>query len=53
MSRSVIYLDRGSKRRIRQIRWKALEIFSLVALFFGVFVLSLLFAIWMVSNHMD
>jgi hypothetical protein len=53
MSRSVIYLDRGSKKRIRQIRWRPLEIFSFLLLFLGVFMLSLLFTIWMVSNHMD
>ena len=42
----VITLDKGSKRRIRQIRWKLFEIFSLALLAIFVFTLSLLVLRW-------
>jgi len=42
----VITFDRGSKRRLAQIRWKLFEIFSLALLAIFVFVMSLLVMFW-------
>ena len=42
----VITFDRGSKRRLRQIRWKLFEIFSLALLAILVFAMSLLVMLW-------
>ena len=42
----VITLDKGSKRRLRQIRWKLFEIFSLALLAILVFAMSLLVMLW-------
>lgn len=50
MSR-VITFDRGSKRRMRQIRWKLREIISLVAVSLIVLGLCVLFAFWEVSHY--
>jgi hypothetical protein len=50
MSR-VITFDRGSKRRMSQIRWKLREIISLVAVSLIVLGLCALFAFWEVSHY--
>ena len=50
MSR-VITFDRGSKRRMRQIRWKLREIISLVAVSLIVLGLGVLLAFWEVSHY--
>ena len=50
MSR-VITFDRGSKRRMRQIRWKLREVISLVAVSLIVLGLCVLFACWEVSHY--
>ena len=50
MSR-VITFDRGSKRRMRQIRWKLREIISLVAVSLIVLGLGVLLAVWEVSHY--
>ena len=42
----VITFDKGSKRRLGQIRWKLFEIFSLVLLAILVFAMSLLVMLW-------
>jgi putative flippase GtrA len=49
MSR-VITFDKGSKRRLKQIRWKRCEVISLVVLSLIVLVLGVLLALWMVSH---
>jgi len=45
MSR-VITLDKGSKRRLDQIRWKLVELFSLLLLALLIFTMSLLVMWW-------
>jgi hypothetical protein len=47
----VINLDKGSKRRIRQIRWKIHEIVSLVLLSLLIMALGVLLALWEVSHY--
>ena len=42
----VITFDKGSKRRLSQIRWKLTELFSLMLLAVLVFALSLLVMVW-------
>ena len=42
----VVALNKGSKRRLRQIRWKLAEIVALVLLAILTFGVSLLVAIW-------
>jgi hypothetical protein len=42
----VITLDKGSKRRLGQIRWKLFEIISLAVLAIFVFAMSLLVMLW-------
>ena len=50
MSR-VITFDRGSKRRMKQIRWKFREVISAVFLSLIVLGLGVLFAYWEVSHY--
>jgi hypothetical protein len=50
MSR-VITFDRGSKRRMKEIRWKLHEVLSAVALSLIVLGLGVLLAIWEVSHY--
>ena len=45
MSRMITF-DKGSKRRLGQIRWKLFEIFSLMLLAILVFAMSLLVMLW-------
>ena len=47
----VITFDKGSKRRMRQIRWKLREVISLVALSLIVLGLGVLLAFWEVSHY--
>jgi hypothetical protein len=42
----VITFDKGSKRRLGQIRWKLFELYSLALLAIFVFVMSLLVMLW-------
>jgi hypothetical protein len=49
MSR-VITFDKGSKRRLKQIRWKVSEIASAVFLSLILSVLGLMFAVWEISH---
>ncbi len=50
MSRVIIF-DKGSKRRMRHIRWKLREVISLVALSLIVLALAILLAFWEVSHY--
>jgi hypothetical protein len=50
MSR-VITFDKGSKRRMKQIRWKLREVISAVALSLIVLGLGVLLAFWEVSHY--
>jgi hypothetical protein len=52
MSR-VITLDRGSKRRMKQIRWKIREVISAVFLSLLILGLSVLLALWEVSHYKE
>jgi len=47
----VITFDKGSKRRLGQIRWKLFEIFSLVLLAILVFAMSLLVMLWELNHE--
>jgi hypothetical protein len=49
----VIDLNRGSKKRIDQIRWKPLEVISVVLLFLVVSILGVFLAIWSVLSNVD
>jgi hypothetical protein len=49
MSR-VITFDKGSKRRMKEIRWKLHEVISLVILALAVLGLGVLLALWEVSH---
>lgn len=49
MSR-VITFDKGSKRRMKEIRWKLHEVISLVILALVVLGLGVLLALWEVSH---
>ena len=42
----VITLDKGSKRRLKQIRWKPLEVFSLGLFAILVFGTTMLVVLW-------
>ena len=50
MSR-VITFDKGSKRRIKEIRWKLREVISVVVLSLIVLGLCALLAVWEVSHY--
>jgi len=48
----VITFDKGSKRRLGQIRWKLFEMFSLALLAIFVFAMSLL-VMWWELRHVN
>jgi hypothetical protein len=50
MSR-VITFDKGSKRRMKQIRWKLREVISAVLLALIVLGMGVWFALWEVSHY--
>jgi hypothetical protein len=50
MSR-VITFDKGSKRRIKQIRWKIREVVGAVLLSLIITILGVLLAVWEVSHY--
>jgi hypothetical protein len=52
MSR-VITFDKGSKRRIKQIRWKLREVISAVSLSLIVLGMGVWFALWEVSHYSE
>jgi len=52
MSR-VITFDKGSKRRMKQIRWKLHEVVSVFSLTLIVLALCVLFGLWEVSHYSD
>jgi hypothetical protein len=52
MSR-VIIIGRGNKRRIRQIRWKPVEIITAILFLLGALTLCLLLGLWMASHPVD
>ncbi|HEY2470898.1 MAG TPA: hypothetical protein VGI45_24100 [Terracidiphilus sp.] len=54
MARKVIILNRGSKRRLKEIRWKLVEVFSLALLAILLFAMSILVMMWEVHDvHPD
>ena len=46
MARKVIILNRGSKRRLKEIRWKLVEVFSLALLAVFLFEMTIFVMIW-------
>lgn len=48
---NVITLDKGSKRRLRQIRWKVVEVFSLALLAVPLLAVSLSIMVWEVQHE--
>ena len=46
----VINFDKGSKRRLRQIRWKYAEVVSLVLLLLVTVAITTLGALWLVAH---
>jgi hypothetical protein len=46
----VINFDKGSKRRLRQIRWKYFEVISLGLLFLVMTITFALAIVWLVSH---
>jgi hypothetical protein len=52
MSRAM-YFDRGSKRRVQQIRWKVFEVATAILFALGVTAFSVYIALWMVSHPFD
>jgi hypothetical protein len=49
--RKVITFDKGSKRRLAQVRWKLIELFSLALLAVLVFAMSLLILRWELDHE--
>jgi hypothetical protein len=47
----VITFDKGRKRRLKEIRWKIREAFSLVLIAIFVLVMSVFIALWEVQNE--
>jgi hypothetical protein len=47
----LITLDKGSKRRLKQIRWKLIEVFSLALLAVLLFGLSILVMLWELNRE--
>jgi len=52
MSRA-IYFDKGSKRRIRLIRWKRFELATAILFALGLTAFSVYLALWMISHPFD
>ena len=49
----VINFDKGSKQRMRQIRWKYAEILSLILLFLLAVAITTFGGLWLVSHDSD
>ena len=49
--RKVITFDKGSKRRLRQIRWKLIEIFTLALFAIFIFAMSLFVLLWQLGQE--
>jgi hypothetical protein len=47
----VITFDKGSKRQLKQIRWKLFEIFSLALLMVLLFAASILVLLWELEHE--
>ena len=48
-----MYFDRGSKRRVRRIRWKPSEVATAILFAMGVTALSIYGAVWMITHSFD
>ena len=51
MSRRIITFDRGSKRRIQEVRWKPLQILSAILLLLLAIALCIVLSFWEVSHY--
>ena len=49
----VINFDKGSKRKMQQIRWRPLEIISLVLLLLVTLTITLMVCLWEISHDSD
>jgi hypothetical protein len=49
----LIDLNKGSKRRINQIRWKPIEVITALLILLTVSILGIVLAIWSVLNHVN
>lgn len=49
----VINFDKGSKRKMRQIRWRPLEIISLVSLLLVTLTICVMVGLWEISHDSD
>jgi uncharacterized membrane protein len=48
-----MYFDRGSKRRVQRIRWKAFEVVTALLFALGLTAFSICIALWMMSHPFD
>jgi hypothetical protein len=48
-----VYRDRGSKRRIRIIRWKRSEVLSAILIAVGAIGLCIAVTVWMMTHPFD
>jgi hypothetical protein len=48
-----VYLEKGSKRRIRRICWKRSEIMSVILFAVGAIALSIATAVWVMNHSFD
>ena len=48
-----INLDKGSKRRVRLIRWKRFELVSATLLLFAVAIVIVCLALWVMTHSFD
>jgi hypothetical protein len=53
VSRRIITFDRGSKRRIQEVRWKPLQILSAILLLLLAIALCIVLSFWEVSHYFD
>ena len=52
MSRAM-YFEKGSKRRVRRIRWKPVEMLTALLFALGVTVFSIYIALWLMSHSFE
>jgi hypothetical protein len=49
----LIFQGKGSKRRVRQVRWKRSEIIKLILIAVAIAVFSVWLALWVASHDFD
>lgn len=48
-----VNLDKGSKRRVRQVRWKRSEIIMLILIAVAITIVTVWLALWVASHDFD